>query len=141
MFNLKAGVHLQKVEIILIIENKLDRSGPCVTGGLGKFTGCPSHFLTQLFSQRHRRRLLYDLLVTSLNGTLALTEVNYVSELVSHNLDFNVSGPHNETFHKYPVVPEALHGLSPAGFERFRQFFTAHHDTHSTPTAACRRFQ
>ena len=43
MLDLKSGVHLQKVEVLLRVEQELDSSGRVVADGLGKPNGLLSH--------------------------------------------------------------------------------------------------
>ena len=55
MFYLDSCVHLHKVEIVILLEQKFNRSCICIMCSFCRFHRCISHFLAKLRSKSDRR--------------------------------------------------------------------------------------
>src|ERR1700704_5132800 len=91
MFDLDARVHFNEVELAILIE-KLD--GP--NAEILQFTHCFRDGFANLAAlmgvERRRVRLFPDLLMTALQGTVALAQVDGLALAVTENLNFDVAG-------------------------------------------------
>ena len=122
VLDLQACVHLQEVERAARVE-ELDGAGADVADLLGEVAGGLAHLLAQLRSQHGARRLLDQLLVTTLHRALALAVVHDVAVLVGHDLDLDVARLEHELLEVDPVVAERALRLSashPEGLEQPR---------------------
>src|ERR1700761_4429631 len=70
MLHPDTGVHLHKVEVAVLINQKLYRSGTFVFYGFGAFYSGIAHFFTQFFCHKRRWCLFYQFLVTALYRTI-----------------------------------------------------------------------
>jgi len=98
VLNLNPGIHLDEVEVPVLIHEELDGSGIPVVACFGCGDGRFSHFFPQLRGQEGRRCLFDHLLVTALNGAVAFPEVNYVSVLIRKDLEFDMARLFNVFF-------------------------------------------
>src|SRR5689334_19035061 len=119
MLHLEPGVHLQKVEAAVPVEQKLDRAGIRVAGGTSQRYGRFTHRLALLGGEVRGRGLLEDLLMTPLNRAIALAEVEQVAKLVTENLHLDVAGLLEETLEQQAVGAECRQRLAPCPGERF----------------------
>lgn len=92
MLNLKASVHLQKVVVLLRIDEELDGTSVFVVYGLGKGNRFLTHLATNVLAQKRRRRLFDNLLISSLNRALSLGQVYGASLTIGKYLELNVTG-------------------------------------------------
>lgn len=69
--------------------------------------------------------------MSSLDGAISFEEVDVVSELVTENLDFDMSGFLDVFFDKNSIVLEGVHGFFLGGFETFLELITCPDDSHS----------
>ena len=83
MFDLDTGVHLHKIKVIIIIEQKLDSAGVSVVYGLCCGDCGHAHTLSQAFAHRRARRYLEDLLVAALDRAVAFAQVDDVAVFVA----------------------------------------------------------
>lgn len=111
VLDLEARVHLEEVKVLVRIDEELARAGRVVPDGLGERDGLGAHGSARLLVQVHRRRLLDDLLVATLDRALALVQVHRVAKLVTENLDLDVARVVDELFDEEAVVVEARLGL------------------------------
>ena len=98
MLDLKARIHLKKIEFTRLIKQKLNRSRTHVINGLGRLNRCLSHGHSQLRRHDRTRRFFYDLLMAALNRTIALSEVNRITRLIGEHLDLNMPWTHHRLF-------------------------------------------
>ena len=94
MLHLEARVHLEKVEVPVRTDEKLDRACVVVAGGASGADRCLSHARPQvgITGEHRRRRFLDHLLMSALNGAFTLTEMNEVPIAVTEHLYLNVAG-------------------------------------------------
>ena len=90
MLHLDARVHLHEEELAVRIKEHLDRAGPHVVDCLGSAHGRLAHRCTQRGSEGGTRRLLDQLLVTALDGAVALAEVDHIAVGVAEDLELDV---------------------------------------------------
>lgn len=79
-------IHFKKIEIVFVINQKLDCSRIYIVYCFGSGYGFFTHFIAQGRSYKRRGRLFHHLLVSSLDGTLTFAKVYNVSVIVSQNL-------------------------------------------------------
>jgi hypothetical protein len=74
VLDLQAGVHLQEVEAAALIQQELHGAGAVVADRLGGLDGHIAHARSQVGVDRHRRRLLDQLLMAALNRAFPLAQ-------------------------------------------------------------------
>ncbi len=90
MLDLQARIHLEEVEVALLVGDELDRAGVGVAAGLCRLHGDFAH-LPPHFGGRNRRRSFFEhFLVAALHRAFALAEVDAVAMLVGENLHLDV---------------------------------------------------
>eukprot|EP00756_Hemistasia_phaeocysticola_P007189 Hpha_TRINITY_DN14154_c0_g1::TRINITY_DN14154_c0_g1_i1::g.10939::m.10939 len=112
VLNLQPGVHFQEVEVPAAVHKHLHCPGSVVTHHAGEGRGLLTHRLAGLGVDETRGGLLDHLLVTTLDGALALRQVHSVTALVRDDLDLDVAGVVDELLHQHPVVAEGRQGLT-----------------------------
>ena len=90
MFYLQTGIHLQKIEILILVHHKFQCSGTIITDSLTRLHSYLQHFLTGFFFHKRRRRFFNHFLVTPLNGTFAFAQMDHITVFISHNLHLNM---------------------------------------------------
>ena len=91
MLHLQARVHLEEVEVAILVDQELDGAGVVVTGGFGDAHGDFAHAAAHLFVDERRGRLFEHLLMAALHGALALAEIDDVAVLVAEDLHLDVA--------------------------------------------------
>src|SRR5690606_12541981 len=86
MFDLDPAVDLQEIDVFRVIDEKLECAGANVTGRFGATHGRLSELGDRLRTQPRGRRLLDQLLVPPLHGTVAFAEVNDVARRIREDL-------------------------------------------------------
>ena len=86
-----------------------------------------------------RRRLLEYLLVATLQGTVALTQIDRVSVMVRKHLHLDVAGILEILLEVHRRVAERRLGLGPGDAYRALERRLGVHDAHAAPAAAARR--
>jgi hypothetical protein len=91
MFHLQTCVHLHEVEFIVgSIKDEFNGTSIHITDSLGSFDCGLTNLCADLLSDL-RRCLLNDLLMTSLDGAVALVKVYIVAVTISEYLKFDVT--------------------------------------------------
>ncbi len=91
MLNLQASIHFQEIKLTGLIEQKLNRARTDVVDGFCRINGGATHCLTKFRCHHRARRFLNHLLVTALNGAIALTEIYGIACFVSKHLYLDVA--------------------------------------------------
>ena len=107
MLHLQAGVDLKKIEVVprWIVE-ELNRAGGSVVDRPGQPDGGVDKGLAGRWRQVRGRRLLDHLLVTPLQGAVALAQGDDRTLTVPEHLDLNVSGLGDIALQEDPGVGE-----------------------------------
>src|SRR5215813_1303104 len=91
MLDLQPRIHFEEVEVLVLIDEKLDRPSIGITGSPGyahrNLTHAPPHLR---INQRGRRFLQY-LLMSALNRALSLAQVHGIAVLIGKHLHFDVA--------------------------------------------------
>ena len=106
MLDLQAGVHLEEIKIWrtaqttvgLRLEEKFNGSGIGIAGGLGEADSGLAHAGAQVLTDDRRWSFLDDLLMTTLDGAIALAEIDAVAMFVGEDLYLDVTGVLDELF-------------------------------------------
>ena len=107
VLHLHAGVHLEEVEIVVLVDEELAGAGADVVHRLGRRDRRRAHLGAQLGRDAIAGRLLDHLLVTALDRALALEEMHAVAVRVGEDLDLDVARLLDELLDVERVVAEA----------------------------------
>ena len=117
MLDLQARVHLDEVELAVLVE-ELDRAGAAIVELLhGAWRTIVADLLALLGVEGRRGRLLPDLLVPALQRAVALAEMDGVALAVAEHLDLDVAGLAEILLDIDAVVAEGGLGLAARGLE------------------------
>jgi hypothetical protein len=90
MFDLKAGVYFEKVEIEIHVYKKFNGTRVGVAARACKSHRGIAHFFSQVGRHDRRRSFFDHFLMAALDGAFALTERDDTAVLVCKNLDFDM---------------------------------------------------
>ena len=135
VLDLEPGVHLEEVELALLVEQELDRSRAQVPHGLGRLYRCLAHAQPQIQIHGRRGGFLDQLLMPPLHRALALAEVDRVAEPVGEHLNLHVARPIHEVLHVDGVVAERRFCLRRSLLEPLAHLFGVAGDAHSLAAA------
>ncbi len=95
MLHLQARVHLQEIEVALLIGEKLHRAQVVVAGGAGDLQRRFAHGRPHLRmpGDEGRRALFDDLLMPPLERAFALAQVHQVPVMIARDLNLDVTRP------------------------------------------------
>ena len=139
MLDLKPRVHLEEIEIAVLVDDELDRAGGVVADGLGQRDGLRAHRRAGLGVDERARRLLDHLLIAALDRAFALAEMDDVAVLVAEHLNLDMARLLDIFLDEHAVVAEARLGLRLRRVEAFLHLFAAIGDAHALAAAAGRR--
>ena len=112
MFHLQTCVHLHEVELIVgSIKDEFNGTSIHITDSLGSFDCGLTNLCADLLSDL-RGCLLDDLLMTSLDGAVALVKVYIVTVTISEYLKFDVTWLLDVSLNNDVLIIETLEGLS-----------------------------
>ncbi len=106
VFNLKPRVHLQKVEVPVLVHEKLHCSRTFILDRFRRLDCNFAHFVPDLIVDKNRWALFYDLLMSPLYRTFPLEEMNGVAELIGQNLNLDVAGLFYVFFDIHGIITE-----------------------------------
>ena len=141
MLDLQPGVHLEEIEVAVLVDDELDRAGALVVDGLGQRHGLLAHRLAGLLVEKRRRRLLDDLLVAALDRAFALAEIDGVAMRVGQHLDLDMARIDDELLDEDAVVAEGGFRLVPGRLEALARLGLVPGDAHALAAAAGRCLQ
>ena len=136
VLHLKPRVHLEEIEIALLVDDELDGAGRVVADRLGERHGLRAHRLARLGVEERARRLLDDLLVAPLDRAFALAEMDDIAVLVAEHLDLDMPRLLDIFLDEHAVVAEARLGLGLRRVEAFLHLLAAIGDAHALAAAA-----
>mmetsp|Transcript_81230 Transcript_81230/g.175552 ORF Transcript_81230/g.175552 Transcript_81230/m.175552 type:complete len:309 (-) Transcript_81230:85-1011(-) len=117
MLHLQTSIHLQEVEVLVVVAQHLDGTGGTVSDGLAQLDSLVLHLLAGLGVDQARRSFLHNLLVPSLHRAFSLGESRDIAIGVSNHLNLDVVGVLDESLNEHAVIPEGTHGLVLADLE------------------------
>src|ERR1051326_752257 len=138
MLDLDALVHLQKVEVAVIIDDKLDRARVRIIRLLGNLDSRFAHSFTQLFElvlNQWRRALFHDLLISPLYRTVPFSEMYYMTLVITQNLELHMMRILDELFDINARIPKSLLRFRPRCMIAFDQRNIVVGYTHSATAA------
>jgi len=91
VFDLQAGVDLEKIKIEMRVNKKFHSAGVGVLAGASQAHGGFAYFFAEFRRDDRRWRFLDYLLMAALYGTFALAQRNDATVGVGENLDFDVT--------------------------------------------------
>src|SRR4051812_39905725 len=112
MFDLKPCVHFEKVKLSAAIQYELHGPGIDILCRSRRGNRSLSHTRPEFGSQRRRRCLLDDLLISPLDGAFALEHMDDVAMRIPENLNFNVAWIPNVLLNEYLAISESILGLT-----------------------------
>ena len=114
MLDLDAGVHLDEVELAVLVQ-ELERARAAVADLAAGLGAAFADLVAQLAPVDARRRRLFDhLLVAALHGAVALAQVDGVAVLVGQHLDLDVARILQKLLHVHRRVAERGLRFGPA---------------------------
>jgi hypothetical protein len=136
VLDLEASVHLQEEDVAAVVEEELARAGADVADGPAegqRRVGEPS---PRRRADCRRRGLLEDLLVPSLDRTVALAEMNAGAMGIEEELDLDVTRPFEEPLEDQPLVAEGSERLPARGGKRGLEVCRSPDGAHALAAAA-----
>ena len=139
VFDLYAGVHFNKVEMPVLVE-ELEGAGATVADVDAGFNAAGLHFGAGFLVDARCWRFFQYLLVAALQRAIAVAEVNGVALAVRQHLDFHVARVGEEFFQIDHRVTERCTGFGAGQLGRLDQVFFVVHHAHAATTAAASGF-
>ena len=120
MLDLYAGVHLDEIELAVVVE-ELDRAGAFVVH-LAHGVGADLADLEPLRQiERGRGAFLEDLLMAALQRTIAFAEMDRMALAIAENLNFDMARIVEKFFEIDGIIAKGRLGFAARGGERVRQ--------------------
>lgn len=135
VLDLDTRVDFDEVVSVLLVDEELCGTGVPVLDRFGDLL-CVLEDLESDLIIEHGRGLFDDLLVSSLDRTVTLEEVDAVALSVTQQLDFDVAGSVEESLDEDRSVAEGRLGLGNGSLEPFLEVLLLAYDSHATSTAA-----
>src|SRR5680860_718313 len=121
VLDLDPRVHFEEIEIARWIEQVFDGPSAGVLDRAGEIDGSCQKPLAQHYTHSWRRRLLDQLLVTTLHRTVTLAKCDDVAMVIGEDLDLDVPWLVEISFQVYLRIGEVPFSLATAATERIRQ--------------------
>src|SRR5207244_741167 len=93
MFDLYACIHLNEIEAVFFVYEKLSRANAGVPQLFNDLDHAVSDLITQFGGHEDGWCLFDQFLVSTLNGAFTLTQVDSITIFISHDLKLDVAGP------------------------------------------------
>ena len=137
VLDLDAGVHFDKVVVLVFIDQELERACVGVADMLCYFDGIVIKLFLDLLRNSKSGSILDHLLVTSLKGTIALIEMNDVAVFVGEDLDLHMLGIDQEFLHEDVVITKRFERLCLDEIVIGTDLFDSVAAAHTASAAAC----
>src|SRR5688500_4779266 len=92
MLYLDAGIHLHEKEVVVLVEQEFHGAQISIMDGLDRFNRHSSDLTSELFIHGRRRGFFHEFLMTALNRTIALAQIDDVAPRIGGDLNFDVAG-------------------------------------------------
>ena len=135
MLHLEAGVHLEKVERPVLVEQELDRAGVGVSDRAGDRRRRRRDRVAQLWRDCERWRFLDHLLMPALNRTLAFDKRKHRPVVIAKQLHLDVARPQDASLEVDGCVAKGGAGFRARRAHRVRQVGGARHRPHALAAA------
>ncbi len=106
VLDLQAGIHLHEEKLAARVQQEFHRACALVADGLCGLDRRFTHGLAQFGCQAGRRCFFDDLLMSALNGAVALIEVETVTMAVGKHLNLDVARSEDVFLHQHSRVAE-----------------------------------
>ncbi len=136
VLDLDARIGLDEVEVLVLVHQEFDGAGIDVVDRLGDLQRVVADLLAFLLGQIQRRSDFDHLLVTALNGTVALEEMDDVAMLVAEDLHLDVLGILDIFFEKNGCVAERRLRLGCGALEPLEELLLIAGHAHAAAAAA-----
>jgi hypothetical protein len=139
MLDLDTGVDLDEVVSVLLVDQELGGSGISVVDRPSKLDGIGQEGIANVGREVLGRGQLDDFLMSSLNGTITLVEVDDVSVVVSQELDLDMLRLVQESLHEDGSVAKGRLGLGRGPVEGVLQGGLLPDNSHTASTTSIGR--
>ena len=112
MLHLQPRVHFEEVEVLLLVDQKLDRARIRIVSGLCHADGDLAHPVSHVGIDYGRGSLFQHFLMTPLQRTLALAQIDRVAVLIRQHLHLDVAGIDDGLLDVNLAVAEGAFGLT-----------------------------
>ena len=136
MLDLNAGVDLDEVVPVLLVDEELGSSCVAVPNVPSDFDSVTQDSLTDLLGEVGRRSNLDNLLVTTLDRAVTFEQVDAVALSIGEQLDFDVPGALEESLDEDSAIAERSLGFADCTLERILELLLIADDTHSTSSSS-----
>src|SRR5450631_4927632 len=141
MFHLQPRVHLEEIEVPLLVDQELNGASIRVSSSLRDANGDLAHSSPHVGINEGRRRFLDYLLMAALQRTLAFSEIDRVAMLVSQHLHLDVAGIDDRLLDINFAVAERSFRFAARTFESRPQLSGRVDEAHALSTASSGGFQ
>src|SRR5665213_1876167 len=135
MLHLDAGVHLDEVDLAVLVHQKFNGSGVPVADVLKRLADRLAQFFAQLGSHHQAWCLFDQFLVTTLNGALTLAHAHHVAMLIGEHLELDMPWLLDELLHVEIAIAKCIRRFSRSLLKQSRQLFLVATDTHAASAA------
>ncbi len=139
MLNLNTGVHLDKVELAVFIQ-ELEGACAAVTDLHARLGTAFADIATHFHGNARRRRFFNHFLVTTLHRAVAFRQIDGVALTVRQHLNLDVARVFKVLLHVDHVVVESGFRFRTGHVNGVFQLFIAANDAHTAPAAAAGGF-
>ena len=139
MLHLKAGIHLEEIEVLVLIHHELQRPGTVVTDFLASLHRYGQHLLASGLLHEWRGRFLDHLLVTALDRALTLIQMDHVPIFIPEYLHLDMMGVLDILLDIDGIVSERVGRLGTRHTESRFHLILAMYQTHTLSTASGKR--
>ena len=140
VFHLDPGIHFNKVEMALGVEQKFNRPDVGIADRSGGLDGHGSHPFAQAFGQGWRGRFLNEFLIPTLDRTLTFPKMNDVAVLIADYLKFNMAGALQIFLYIQRPIPKGAFSLFSGNGKQGRDLSVILGNPQAAPAAAARGF-
>ena len=136
VLHLEPGVHLEEVEVAVLVHHALDRAGVHVARLPREARGRLGEPFADPVVEQRRRRLLDQLLMPPLHRAVALAEEEHVAVSVGHDLGLDVVGPVDVALEEDLGPSEVGLRLARRSLQGLLQVVGVAHDMHALAASA-----
>ena len=138
MLDLKTGVHLHEVEVLVVSDKELDRTGVQIAGRAHGLERRLVHAGARLDRQEGRRPLLHQLLVAALHRALAIAQHQRAAAPVAEHLHLDVVRVDDRLLEVQAGIAERGARLGRRGVEEPLELVRVLDEAHAAPSPARR---